>query len=127
MNSVFLLGRLTKEPKAMTTSTNKTCCKFDIAVNTGYGDNAKVDYINIVVWGNLADNCIKYLQKGSQVLVEGRLNTGKYTNKEGKTVYTTDVIASKIEFIGKKNTETPAKQTTLDELHEVEDDETMPF
>lgn len=126
MNSVIVLGRLTKDPKGLTTNSGKNLCKFDIAVNSGYGESAKTDYIPITVFGNIATNCIKFLTKGSQVAVEGKLNSGSY-EKDGRTIHTLDVLANKVEFLSKKNTETQPHQTTLDELHEVEDDEIMPF
>lgn len=125
MNKAFFHGRLTKEPRALRTSSGLSCCKFDIAVNSGWGDNAKTSYINITVFGKTADNCIKFLAKGSEVLVESTVSTGSY-EKEGRKVYTTDFIAEKIEFIGGKKA-TEQKQTTIDDLKEVEDDEDMPF
>lgn len=104
MNSVILTGNLTKDVELKyTVSDNPTAvCKFQIAVNEGYGDNQRVDYPSIVVFGKQAENCERFLHKGSKVAVSGRIQTGSYENREGKKVYTTEVIAEKVEFLGSK-------------------------
>lgn len=102
MNNVQLIGRLTKDPELRySTGQNQTAiCRFSLAINTGYGDNQRTDYPSIVVFGKMAENCEKYLTKGSQAGVTGRIQTGSYTNNKGVKIYTTDVIASSVEFIG---------------------------
>lgn len=101
MNTVTLIGRLTKDPEVRyTTGQNQTAvARFSIAVNDGYGDNERTSYINIVVFGRQAENCERFLSKGRQVGISGRIQTGKY-EKDGRTVYTTDVVATRIEFLG---------------------------
>jgi single-strand DNA-binding protein len=100
MNKVFLIGNLTKEPDVKyTVSDNPTCvCKFALAVNDGYGDQQKTSFINITVFGKSGENCERFLNKGSKVAVEGYIQTGSY-EKDGRKVYTTDVIAKSIEFL----------------------------
>lgn len=101
MNSVQLIGRLTRDPEVRYTSgQNQTAvARFSVAVNDGYGENERTSYINIVVFGRAAENCEKYLAKGRQVGITGRIQTGSY-EKDGRTIYTTDVVASRVEFLG---------------------------
>ena len=63
------------------------------------GEERKADFPRVVVFGRQAENCDKYLAKGRKVAVEGRIQTGSYKNKEGSTVYTTNVVASRVEFL----------------------------
>lgn len=126
MNKVFTLGNLTKDVQSGTTESDKTWCKFSIAVKRPYAD--KVDYLNIITWGNTATSCIKYLHKGSKVLVEGYIITGSY-EKNGVKHYTTDIQAEKVEFLPSNNGGGQAKQQSMsmDELQLVDDDDDMPF
>lgn len=98
MNAVILIGNLTRDPE-LRWSQDMAICRFSIAVNDGYGEKQRTSYIPIVVFGKSAENCDKYLSKGSKVAVNGRIQTGSYTNKEGQKVYTTDVIANNVEFL----------------------------
>ena len=102
MNQVFLTGRLTKDPETRYTSGSQTAvCTFTLAVDrpTKQGEEKKADFPRITVFGRQAENCEKYLSKGKKVAVQGRLQTGSYKNSQGQTVYTTDVVAERIEFI----------------------------
>lgn len=102
MNNVILIGRLTKDPELSYTPSQTALCKFTIAVDRQSKEEKTADYIRIVVWGKQAENCNRYLFKGKQVAVNGRIQTGSYKDKDGKTVYTTDVIANNVEFLGGK-------------------------
>ena len=103
MNSVILIGRLTRKPELRySNSGNQTAiARFSLAVDRPFSrDQEKgADFINIVVFGKQAENCEKFLAKGRLVGVQGRLQTGSYTNKDGATVYTTDVVADRVEFL----------------------------
>ena len=101
MNSVQLIGRLTRDPDVRyTTGQNQTAvARFTIAVNDGYGENERTSFIPIVVFGRQAETCERYLSKGRQVGITGRIRTGSY-EKDGRTIYTTDVIANRVEFLG---------------------------
>ena len=101
MNTVALIGRLIKDPEVKyTAGENPTAvARFSIAVNDGYGENERTSFINIVAFGKQAENCERFLSKGRQVGITGRIQTGSY-EKDGRTVYTTDVIASRVEFLG---------------------------
>lgn len=102
MNRVILVGRLTRDPELRYTPSGVAICRFSIAVNRNYTNaqgEREADFINIVGWRGLAENCANYLRKGSLVGVDGRLQTGKYENQEGRTVYTTDVVAEDVRFL----------------------------
>ncbi len=105
MNSVVLIGRLTKDPELRYTPNNQTAiANFTLAIDRPMGQNREksADFIRITVFGKQAETVDRYLSKGRQVAVQGRIQTGSYTNKEGKTVYTTDVIGERVEFLGSK-------------------------
>lgn len=104
MNNVVLIGRLTRHPEMRYTQNSQLpVAHFTIAVNRQKQEGA--DFIRITVFGKQAENCDRYLDKGSQVAVQGRIQTGSYKNKEGQTVYTTDVVANNVEFLGRKSEE----------------------
>ena len=106
MNSVILIGRLARDPElSYTANTQTALCRFTIAVDRPrrQGEDQGADFIRITVWDRQAENCDRYLSKGSQVAVRGRIETGSYKNREGVTVYTTDVVADRyngVEFLG---------------------------
>ena len=103
MNKTVLLGRLTREPEVKVTE-KSTICRFTLAVNRTFKKEGQpdADFINIVAFGKTAEFCSKYFTKGQQVCVCGRLQTGSYDDKEGKKIYTTDVIAEEVDFAGSK-------------------------
>ena len=102
MNSVILIGRLTKDPEIMYLDSGTTVGRFTLAVDRigKSGNERQADFIRITVFGKQAENCGKFITKGKQVAVEGRIQTGSYQNKNGDTIYTTDVIANRVEFLG---------------------------
>lgn len=102
MNSVVLIGRLTRDPEVRYTSGSQMAvCTFTIAIDriARQGEEKKTDFPRITVFGKQAENCERFLKKGRLVGVQGRLQTGSYTNKDGATVYTTDVVADRVEFL----------------------------
>ena len=101
MNSVVLIGNLARDPELRySTGANQTAiCRFTIAVNDGFGEKQRTSFIPIVVFNKQAENCDKYLAKGRKVAIHGRIQTGSY-EKDGRTVYTTDVVANNVEFLG---------------------------
>lgn len=102
MNKVCLVARLTAKPELRYTNSNTAFTRFNIAINNGYGDNKKTDFIPIIVWKKQAENVCKYLDKGSLVAVEGRIQTGVYEDKEGNKRTTFDVIADMVHFLESK-------------------------
>lgn len=109
MNSVILVGRLCTDIELSYTQSQKAVARFTLAV-----DRAKegTDFIRIVVWDRQAENCNNYLQKGSRCAVQGRIHTGSYKGKDGKTVYTTDVVADRVEFLNSR--ERPSERAVPD-------------
>lgn len=102
MNSVVLIGRLTRDPEIRyTASTQMAVATFTIAIDRPVraGGEKQTDFPRITVFGRQAENCERYLAKGRLVGVQGRLQTGSYQNKDGITVYTTDVVADRVEFL----------------------------
>ena len=99
MNKVILVGNLTRDPELAQTPSGISVCKFSIAVNRDYTNangERDADFINIVTWRNLADNCAKYLVKGSKVAVCGSLQTSSYEDRNGEKRYRTDVVADNV-------------------------------
>ena len=84
-------------------------CRFTLAVDRPRSKDGEqtADFIRITVWDRQAENCGRYLSKGRQVAINGRIQTGSYTNREGQKVYTTDVVANNVEFLGSANSENP--------------------
>ena len=113
MNSVILIGRLARDPELSYTPNQTEVCKFTLAVDRpkAHGEDKGADFIRIIVWGLQGDRCGKYLTKGRQVAVMGRIQTGSYKNRNGDTVYTTDVVADRVEFLGSAPTQAPTKET----------------
>ena len=101
MNTVSLIGRLTRDPEVRYTSTQMAVARFSIAIDRPVkeGGEKQTDFPNIVVFGKQAENCERYLAKGRKVAINGRIQTGSYTDKEGRKVYTTDVVANYVEFL----------------------------
>lgn len=118
MNSVFLIGRLTRDPEVKYMAASQMAvATFTLAVNrpNRSGENQQADFPRVTVFGKQAENCEKYLAKGRLVAIEGRLQTGSYKNKDGATVYTTDVIANKVQFLEFGNKQQSDGQTNVQE------------
>ena len=103
MNNVVLIGRLTRDPEMRyTTGANQMAVTtFTLAIDrpARAGQERQTDFIRVTVFGRQAENCDRYLAKGRQAAVQGRIQTGSYTNRDGATVYTTDVVADRVEFL----------------------------
>jgi len=113
MNKVILAGRLVRDPEVRYTQTGKAVASFTLAVNRRFSSSdaqQTADFIPIVVWDKLAEVCGNNLVKGSQVLIEGRIQIRSYDAQDGSKRYVTEVIAHEIEFMGSKpinNVQTP--------------------
>ncbi len=106
MNKVFLIGRLTRDPELRYTGNNTPVASFSLAVNRNFTNQAgerEADFINIVVWRKQAENVKNYLSQGSQVAVDGRIQTRSYDGQDGQKRYVTEVVADNVEFLGSKN------------------------
>lgn len=112
MNKVILAGRLARDPEMRYTTSGKAVASFSLAVNRRFGRNAgdqqqTADFIPIIAWEKLAEICGNNLIKGSQVLVEGRMQVRSYEAQDGSKRYVTEVVANEIEFMGPKQQRDP--------------------
>lgn len=148
MNSVVLIGRLTRDPELRyLPNGGMAVCNFSLAVDKDLSREKKqqmesqgkytADFINIVVWGKQGENCANYLAKGRLVAIQGRIQTGSYNANDGSKRYTFDVVAEKTEFLewGDKNQSQGNPIDSMnqepsdfggDGFHPVDDDE-IPF
>jgi len=102
LNRVILIGRLTKDPEMKYTPAGVAVTQFTIAVDRPFSSQQgerEADFIPVVTWRQLAENCANYLRKGRLTAVEGRLQIRHYDNNEGKRVYVTEVIADNVRFL----------------------------
>ena len=105
MNKFIVTANLTKDAELRYTTNEKAYSKFCVANNEGYGENKKTNFFNCTLWGKSAENLNRFLVKGQKVLITGRIELGKYTDKEGVERLTTDIIVDSfggIELIGNK-------------------------
>ena len=100
----MLTGRVTKDIELKVTPTGKSVCLFSLAVDRKFVQNGEkvTDFINCQLWGKSAETLEKYVKKGMMIGVEGRIQTRKYTNQQGQTVYVTEVVADSFSFLEKK-------------------------
>lgn len=107
MNNVALIGRLTRDPEIRYTPGQLAVATFNLAIDRPVrsGQERQTDFPRVTVFGKQAENCERFLVKGRLVAISGRIQTGSYKNKNGDTVYTTDVVANRVEFLewGDKN------------------------
>lgn len=136
MNSVQLVGRLTRDPDVRYTDGGLTIAKYSVAVDRKFksegGETA--DFINCSAFGKTAELIEKFFHKGMRIGLTGRIQTGSYTNKDGARVYTTEVVAENVEFVESKggssgNAPTPANTSDGDGFMNIPDgiDEELPF
>lgn len=115
MNKVILMGRLTRDPEIRYTSgeNQRAVARYTLAVERrrGKGADREADFINCVGFDRTADFAEKYLRQGTKIVVVGRLQTGSYTNKDGRKVYTTDVVIEEQEFAESKSAEKGSGKT----------------
>lgn len=113
-----MIGRLCRDPELSYTTTQTAICQFTLAVDrpARAGEDKTADFIRITVWGKQAENCSRFLGKGRQVAVHGRIQTGSYKDRDGKTVSTFDVVANNVEFLDSR--EKPAERPAFTEVNE---------
>jgi len=110
INSVTLIGRLTKDVELRYTQSNIACATIDLAVNNGKdkdGNEKPADFIRVVVWEKQAENMAKYTHKGSRIAVDGKIKTENWENEQGEKRYRTYVLASRVQFLDTKREEEP--------------------
>lgn len=135
MNKVIIIGRNTKDIELKQTTAGTPVIEFSIAVKRTFknanGENES-DFFNCIAFSKLAETISKYVKKGDQVGVEGRLQTRNYTNKEGRKVYVTEIIAENVEFLQSKKQDEQTVPTFTDpfenaHFEEVDTDDGLPF
>lgn len=126
----MLTGRVTKDIELKVTPTGKSVCLFSLAVDRKFVQNGEkvTDFINCQLWGKSAETLEKYVKKGMMIGVEGRIQTRKYTNQQGQTVYVTEVVADSFSFLEKKQSNDQQQFNDFENYggFEVNDDD-LPF
>ena len=115
MNNVVLIGRLVRDPELKYTESQMAVCTFTLAIDRPYSRDRQektADFIRIITFGKQAENCNRYLSKGRQTAIRGRIQTVSYTNRDGVKVYTTDIVADRVKFLsGQQKQEQQQTQT----------------
>lgn len=129
MNKVILMGRAVREPDVKYTAgdTPLAIARYTLAVNRRYSKDGDADFIRCVAFGKAGEFAEKYVQQGTKLIVEGRIQTGSY-EKNGKTTYTTEVVVESQEFAeSKKNSQNASENNNDNEFVNVPDDVQFPF
>ncbi len=129
MNKVCLTGRLTANPELVANSNGINYCRFCLAVNRNYTNEngeREADFISCVAWRERAELICRTLKKGSHIALEGHIQTGHYDDKDGKRIYTTDVITDNITFLDSKKDSRPEPEYT-GPVEQEEETESDPF
>ncbi|MCI6859708.1 MAG: single-stranded DNA-binding protein [Clostridia bacterium] len=131
MNKVFLIGNLTRDPELSTTSSGVSLCRLSLAVSRRFANadgTRETDFFNITVWRNDAENCSKYLNKGSKIAVVGSLQNRTY-EVDGVKRYATDIVASEIEFLNSRSSGDSATRDDAEPVSDLRpvDDDSLPF
>lgn len=137
MNSVNLIGRLTRDPELRSTDTGESVCSFSLAVQRNFKNKDGeyvADFINCVAWRKKAEFISMYFKKGQQMGVQGELQTRKWSDDEGKTRYATEVIVNGTTFVGKSENGNAAHNSSEESFGDLPvpdapniDDEDLPF
>lgn len=142
MNSIQLLGRLTREPELRYTPSGTAVARFTLAVNRKLSKEKReeaeranqptTDFIGCQAWGKSAETIANYVKKGDLFLIQGRIQTGSYEDKDGKRVYTTDVVVESFDFVQQRNSinqsyqDTNSAYTQQDDFYQINNDD-IPF
>lgn len=135
LNKVMLIGHLGRDPEMRYTPSGRPVTSFSLATNRSWNTSdgerhTDTDWFNIVAWGNLAEICNQHLSKGQQVYVEGRLQTRRWDDKEGKKHTTTEVVASEMLILGeRRGTSSDQSEDTIenDEFDNRLNEDEFPF
>ena len=123
MQKFICIGNLSRDVEARQTASGKSVANFSIAINKIGAEGA--DFFNVTAWGNQADNCAKYLKKGSKVAIVGSLQNRSYEDRDGIKRTVTEIVANEVEFLS--HSEEKSEQPHQMVLEEVEDDSDLPF
>ena len=123
MNKVIIIGRTTKDIELKQTSSGTSVAEFSVAVNRTFKNangERESDFFNCIAFSKLAETISKYVKKGDQVGIDGRLQTRNYTNREGNKVYVTEIIVENVEFLQTKKQDEP-------KFEEIDLEDDIPF
>ncbi len=130
MNKAIIIGNLTKDPELTQTTNGISVCRFSVAVQRKFTNSEgerETDFLNVVAWRNLADNCHKYLKKGSKAAVVGSIQTRSYDAQDGSKRYVTEIVAEEVEFVGSR-TNAGEEKEEVSKLEPINDDgDDLPF
>lgn len=137
INKVILMGRLTRDPEMRHTNSGTPVTTFSIAINSGYGENQRTDFVNCLAWNKTAEFVTKYFTKGKMIIVIGRITTRSWETQDGKRAYATEVVANEVNFGESKTSpqlntpQTAAQQPMQDDDDDFtpldEEDDDLPF
>lgn len=132
MNKCILIGNLARDPELTTTSNGVAVCRFSIAVSRRFSNadgEREVDFLNIVVWRNIGENCHKFLKKGSKVGIVGNIQTRSYDATDGSKRYVTEIVAEEVEFLSTRSQDEQQQKSSSDEVAKLQpiDDDGLPF
>ena len=125
LNRVQLIGNLGADPEMRYTPGGKAVSNMRIAVNTGFGENQRTDWFTIVAWDRLAEACAEYLQKGSRIYLEGRLQIRTWKGDDGQTRYVTEIVARQVIFLDRPSGRQNGADTLEEDIPEGADE--IPF
>ena len=129
MNKIILIGRSVKQAEIRATSTGKQVASFTLAVDRDFKNaqgEREADFLPCVVWGKLSEVCEKYVTKGKQIAVAGRIQTRNYEDKDGQRRYITEVIVSDLQLLGSRQDAQQPQEPEFREMEEVDNSE-LPF
>lgn len=129
MNQVIVMGRVTRDLEVRTTQSGMPTVKFSIAIDRGKdkeGNSRGADFPNIIAFGKTAENIVKFSGKGLRVAVIGHIQTGNY-EKEGQTIYTTDIVADRVKYIDWKEKDSQNGNQGIPEGFAAMEDNDLPF
>ena len=124
VNKAILIGHVGKEPDIRTTSSGDTVASFSLATNSGYGDNKTTDWHNVIFFGKTADFIKEYVNKGSQLYVEGRIANRNYVDKNGIKKYVTEIKGYSVQALQRADTN---ETNDRDSAPATQDDDSIPF
>ena len=137
INKVILMGRLTRDPEMRHTNSGTPVTTFSIAINSGYGENQRTDFVNCLAWNKTAEFVTKYFAKGKMIVIaDGRISTRSWETQDGKRAYATEVVANEVNFGESKtspqlNTPQTAAQPPMqdddDDFTPLDEDDDLPF
>lgn len=134
INKVILMGRLTRDPEMRHTNSGTPVTTFSIAIDNGYGDNKRTDFVNCIAWNKTAEFVTKYFTKGKMIIVIGRITTRSWETQDGKRAYATEVVANEVNFGETKSSQLNTHQTAAqqpmqddDDFTPLDEDDDLPF